>query len=204
MPVLIVGGMLGGVFTATEASVVAVLYALVVDGVLYRELTWPGIQRALLETASSTGVAMFVLATTEAPGWMFARDRLPQRLAEAVLQAAADPVVVLLLINLFLLLVGIPIETAPALVLTVPVLLPLTSRLAIDPVHFGVVVVLNLVIGLVTPPVGASLFVVSAISGVPLDRLPRTIWPFVAAAVGVLLLVTYVPWLSVGPARLLR
>ncbi len=204
MPFLIVGGMMGGVFTATEASVVAVLYALAVDGLLYRELTWRGIRRALLDTASSTGVVMLVLATTEALGWMFAAERLPQRLAEAVVGVTRDPLVVLLLVNLVLLAVGIPIETAPALVLTVPVLLPLVSQLGINAVHFGVVVVLNLVIGLVTPPVGASLFVVSAISGVPLGTLSRALLPFLAAALAVLLLVTYVPVLSLGLLSLLR
>ncbi len=203
MPVIIVGGMLSGIFTATEASVVAVLYALVVDGVIYRELSLQAIRRALLDTATTTGVVMFVLAMTEPLGWIFASQQIPQRFASAVLRLSSDPVIVLLLVNLLLLIIGIPIETAPALVLTMPVLLPLASQVGIDPVHFGVVVVLNLVLGLVTPPVGASLFVVSAISGLPLDRISRAILPFVGAALVVLALVTYVPWLSMALPRLL-
>jgi C4-dicarboxylate transporter DctM subunit len=203
MPLIIVGGMLGGVFTATEASVVAVLYALLIDGVVYRELSLRGVWKALRETVAATGVVMFVLAMTEALGWLFASHQIPQRLAANVLSWSKDRVIVLLLVNLLLLLVGIPIETAPALVLTVPVLLPLVSALGVDPVHFGVVVVLNLVLGLITPPVGASLFVVSAISGLPLEKLSRAILPFIYAGLVVLGLVTYIPWLSLALPRLL-
>jgi C4-dicarboxylate transporter DctM subunit len=202
MPLIIVGGMLSGVSTATEASVVAVLYALVVDGLIYRELSTGGIRQALLDTGVTTGVVMFVLAMTESLGWVFASQRIPQQFAQWMLGVSSDPVVVLLLVNLLLLVVGVPIETAPALILMTPVLLPLMRQLRIDPVHFGMVIVLNLVIGLVTPPVGASLFVVSAVSRVPLDRLSRAILPFIGVAIAVLLVVTYVPWLSLALPRL--
>lgn len=205
MPLIIVGGMLSGAFTATEASVVAVLYAVVVDGLLYREISARGLWRALVETGTTTGVVLFVLSMTEALGWVFARQQIPQELARWFLSLSTDPVVLLLLVNVLLLLVGIPIETAPALILLTPTLMPLVRQLGIDPVHFGMVILLNLVIGLVTPPVGASLFVVSAVSGVPLDRLSRAILPFIGAAIVVLLLMTYVPWMSlVLPRALLR
>ena len=196
MPVLILGGILGGIFTPTEAAAVAVLYALVVGLVVHRELNAARIGQALVETALATGVVMLMIGVTDALAWVLARDRVPQLLAHWVADLGASPAVVLLLINLFLLLVGIPLEPAPALLILVPVLMPLVHELGVDPVHFGVIMVLNLVIGLVTPPVGASIFVVSAISRVSIIEMTKAMWPFLLVSIGVLLLVTYVPALS--------
>lgn len=203
MPVIILGGILGGVFTPTESAAVAVFYALGVGLFVHRELTGPGIARALVETALTTGVVMLLIATTESFAWVLAREGVPQRLAQWVTGLSDSPAVVLLLVNALLLLIGIPLEPAPALVVLVPVLMPLVHALGIDPVHFGVVMVLNLVIGLVTPPVGASIFVVAAISRTPIGRLTRAMAPFLVVSIAVLLLVTYVPALSLWLPSLL-
>ncbi|WP_324715426.1 TRAP transporter large permease [Carboxydochorda subterranea] len=204
MPVLILGGILGGVFTPTEAAAAAVAWALLVGAFVHRELTLARIGQALAEAALTTGIVMLMLATTEILAWILARDQIPQRLAMAVAGMDVPPWVVLLLVNVALLLVGIPLEPAPALVLLVPVLMPLVQRIGVDPVHFGVIMVLNLVIGLVTPPVGASIFVVSAISRVPLGSMAKAMVPFLVASLVVLLLVTYVPALSLWLPSLAR
>ncbi|MBE3598546.1 MAG: TRAP transporter large permease [Limnochordaceae bacterium] len=204
MPVLILGGILGGVFTPTEAAAAAVAWALLVGAFVHRELTLARIGRALAEAALTTGIVMLMLATTEILAWILARDQIPQRLAMAVAGMDVPPWLVLLLVNVALLIVGIPLEPAPALVLLVPVLMPLVQRIGVDPVHFGVIMVLNLVIGLVTPPVGASIFVVSAISRVPLGSMAKAMVPFLVASLVVLLLVTYVPALSLWLPSLAR
>lgn len=204
MPVIVLGGILGGVFTPTEAAAAAVAYALVVGLAVYRELTFSRVAAALVEAALTTGVVMLMIGVTESLAWILARERIPQQLATWVAGLSLSPALVLLLLNLALLLIGIPLEPAPALVILVPVLMPLVHTLGIDPVHFGVIMVLNLVIGLVTPPVGASIFVVSAISRVPLTKLTGAMWPFLLASIAVLLVVTYVPALSLWLPSMMR
>ncbi len=204
MPLIVLGGILGGVFTPTEAAAAAVAYALVVGFAVYRELTFSRVAAALVEAALTTGVVMLMIGVTESLAWILARERIPQQLATWVAGLSLSPALVLLLLNLALLLIGIPLEPAPALVILVPVLMPLVHTLGIDPVHFGVIMVLNLVIGLVTPPVGASIFVVSAISRVPLTKLTGAMWPFLLASIAVLLVVTYVPALSLWLPSMMR
>lgn len=204
MPVIILGGILGGIFTPTEAAAVAVLYALLVGGLVYRELRLQALPPILWETAITTGVVMLMIGMTESLGWIMAAERIPQALAGWLLSISAEPWVILLLVNLALLLIGIPLEPAPAILILTPVLLPLARQLGVDPVHFGVIMVLNLVIGLVTPPVGASLFVVSSIGRVPLVDLSRALVPFIAASLAILLLVTYWPALSLWLPGLAR
>lgn len=196
MPAIILGGILGGIFTPTESAAVTVFYALGVGLLVHRELTPARVGQALVETALTTGVVTLLIAATESLAWILAREGIPQLLARWVLGLSDSPAVVLLLLNLLLLLIGILLEPAPALVLLVPVLMPLVRGLGIDPVHFGVVVVLNLVIGLVTPPVGASIFVVAAVSRARVGSLVRAMTPFLVVSIGVLLVVTYVPALS--------
>ncbi|HEY8426322.1 MAG TPA: TRAP transporter large permease [Limnochordales bacterium] len=203
MPFIILGGILGGLFTPTEAAAVAVVWALVIGLLVHRQLSLASIGRALVETALTTGVVMLMIGVTDALAWILARERIPQMLAQWVAGLGASPGIVLLLINLALLLIGIPLEPAPALLILVPVLMPLVHALGVDPVHFGVIIVLNLVIGLVTPPVGASLFVVSAVSRVPILAITKAMWPFLLVSIGVLLLVTYVPALSLWLPSLL-
>jgi len=196
MPVLIMGGILSGMFTPTEAAGVAVVYAAVVGGFIYRQLTLKSLPDVLLKAGLESGMVMMLIALSEPFAWIVAVDQVPQLVIEWLSNLTTSPYLILLLINLFLLILGIPLETAPALVIVTPVLAPIAASLGIDPVHIGVVICLNLVLGLITPPVGAVLFAVCGITTLSMDRLAKAIWkPFIVALV-VLALVTYLPWLS--------
>jgi len=196
MPVLIMGGILSGMFTPTEAAGIAVVYAAMVGAFIYRKLSLKTIPDVLLKAGLESGMVMMLIAMSEPFAWIVAVDQIPQLVIEWLAQLTTSPYVILLLINVFLLILGIPLETAPALVIVTPVLAPIAASLGIDPVHIGVVICLNLVLGLVTPPVGAVLFAVCGISNISMDRLAKAVWkPFVVALI-VLALVTYIPWLS--------
>jgi C4-dicarboxylate transporter DctM subunit len=196
MPVIIVGGILGGVFTPTEAAGVAVVYALLVGLFFYRKIRLVRLPAVLLAAGLETAVVMLLLGLSEPFAWVVAVEQLPLKAVDILAEWSASPFVFLLLVNGFLLLVGIPMETAPALTIVTPVLAPMAERMGIDPVHFGVIVCFNLVLGLITPPVGGVLFSICSISGLSLERLSRAIWIPFAIAVAVLLLVTFVPALS--------
>lgn len=196
MPAIIIGGILGGAFTATESSAVAAVYAFVLGVFVYREIRWSRIPALLADAGLGTAIVMLVIGASELFGWVLAREQVPARLAEVVLSVSESPWAVLLLVNLLLFVLGIWLEPAPLLIILVPVLAPLAAKVGVDPIHFGVVVVINAVIGLITPPVGASLFVVCSVGRLSLDRVSRAVWPFVAMAFVILLLVTYVPALS--------
>jgi tripartite ATP-independent transporter DctM subunit len=196
MPVLIVGGILGGIFTPTEAAGVAVAYAFLVGLFFYRKIRLRRIPALLLAAGLETAVVMLLLGLSEPFAWVVAVEQLPLKAVGLLAEWSTSPVVFLLLVNLFLLLVGIPMETAPALTIVTPVLAPMAETMGIDPVHFGVIVCFNLVLGLITPPVGGVLFSICSISGLSLERLSRAIWIPFLIAVAVLLLVTFVPALS--------
>lgn len=196
MPVLIMGGILGGMFTPTEAAGVAVVYAALVGGFIYRQLTLKSLPDVLLKAGLESGMVMMLIALSEPFAWIVAVDQIPQLVIEWLSNLTTSPFLILLLINLFLLILGIPLETAPALVIVTPVLAPIAASLGIDPVHIGVVICLNLVLGLITPPVGAVLFAVCGISNISMDRLAKAVWKPFIVALFVLALVTYLPWLS--------
>ena len=196
MPVIIMGGILGGIFTPTEAAGIAVVYAFVVGLFFYRRLRLARLPDILLASGVETAVVMLLLGLSEPFAWVVAVEQIPLRIMDVMAQVSSSSWVFLLLVNLALLLIGIPLETAPALTIVTPVLAPMAVKMGIDPIHLGVVVCFNLVLGLITPPVGAVLFSICGISGISLERLSRGIWiPFLLAA-GVLLVVTFVPALS--------
>ncbi|NTV57506.1 MAG: TRAP transporter large permease [Deltaproteobacteria bacterium] len=196
MPVLIMGGILSGMFTPTEAAGITVVYAALVGGFIYRKLTLKNLPDVLLKAGLESGMVMLLIAMSEPFAWIVAVDQIPQLVIEWLTKLTTSPYIILMLINVFLLILGIPIETAPALVIVTPVLAPVAASLGIDPVHIGIVICLNLVLGLITPPVGAVLFAVCGISSISIDRLGRAIWkPFIVALI-VLAIVTYLPWLS--------
>jgi C4-dicarboxylate transporter DctM subunit len=196
MPVLIMGGILSGMFTPTEASGVTVVYAAVVGAFFYRRLNFRNLPKILLTSGLESGMVMMLIAMSEPFAWIVAVDQLPQLLIESISAMTTSPWFFLLLVNVFLLLLGIPMETAPALVIVTPVLAPVAATLGIDPVHMGLVVCLNLVLGLITPPVGAVLFAVCGTGNISLNRLGKAIWPPFVVSLAVLAVVTYVPWLS--------
>lgn len=196
MPVLILGGILSGMFTPTEAAGVACVYSTFVGVVIYRKLNFKNLPDVLLKAGLESGMVMLLIAMSEPFAWIVAVDQIPQLLIEWLTALTTSPWLVLLLVNIFLLLLGIPMETAPALVIVTPVLAPIAAHLGIDPVHMGIVICLNLVLGLITPPVGGVLFSICGITGMSLDRLSRAIWPPFLVSLVVLAIVTYVPWLS--------
>jgi tripartite ATP-independent transporter DctM subunit len=205
-PVLLFGGMLSGVFTPTEAAFVAAAYALSLGLFVHRELRWRDLPRLLLETAETNAVVLMLVMTSSLFGWVLARAQVPQQLGTWILGISQDPVTILLLINVFLLIVGCFMEALAALIILVPVFMPVIKAVGIDPVHFGVVMVLNLMIGTLTPPIGIVLFVVARVAQLPFEAVTRATAPFLVPLVAVLLLITvfpelvlFVPRLVLGP-----
>ena len=196
MPFIIIGGILGGIFTPTEAAGIAVVYAFLVGGLIYRGLKLSRLPAVLLVAGLETAMVMLLLGLSEPFAWVVAVEQVPLKMLSALTSVGQDPLMVLLLVNIALILIGIPLETAPALTIVTPVLAPLAIQLGIDPIQLGVVVVFNLVLGLITPPVGAVLFSVCGISGVSLEKLSRAVWaPFLIGLL-VLILITVVPSLT--------
>ena len=204
MPLLIIAGIRTGVFNVTECSAVAVIYALLVGGLIYRELTWATVGQSLVRTARMTAVIMLIIGGAQAVSWLLAYQNIPQQLADMILATSSNPLMFLLLVNILLLLIGTFLENGPALVMLAPVLYPIAVKLGIDPIHFSMIVSLNLVLGLITPPVAISLSIGALIARVPASIVTREVIPFFIAAIGVLMLVTYIPQLSLWLPRLLR
>ena len=196
MPIIIMGGILGGAFTPTEAAGVVATYALIVGGVFYRKIKLRRIPDILLNSCVESAMVMLLLGLSEPFAWVIAAEQLPQMIIEAIGQISTSPMVVLLLINLLLILVGIPLETAPAITIVTPVIAPMAAQLGIDPIHLGIVVCFNLVLGLVTPPVGGVLFSICSISGLNIERLCKGVWVPFFIGLAVLALITYIPALT--------
>ena len=196
MPVIIMGGILGGAFTPTEAAGVVTVYALIVGGVFYRKIKWRSIPDILLRSGVESAMVMLLLGLSEPFAWIIASEQIPQLIIQTIGQISSSPYVVLFLINVLLILVGIPLETAPAITIVTPVIAPMAAQLGIDPVHLGIVVCFNLVLGLITPPVGAVLFAICSIANMSLEKLTKGIWIPFFIALGVLALITYIPALT--------
>ena len=205
MPFIIIGGILLGIFTPTESGAVACIYAFVIGKFVYRELTPATLWQALRDSMSMTTMIMFLVAVASLFGWILTAEGIPRIMADFFLSISREPWVILLLINILLLIIGTFMDCTPAITLMVPVLLPLLKEVGIDLVHFGVVMVVNLGIGLLTPPVGTCLFVASRLAKLSIVDIVKEIWPFISIMIVVLMLITYVPqtitWL---PSVLLR
>jgi tripartite ATP-independent transporter DctM subunit len=193
---IIFGGVRSGVFTATESSCIAVLYALLVALLVYRELNWTGFVEAVLGAVRTTAMVLLVIGTAASFGWLMAFLQVQQTLVGTISAISDNPIIVLLLINVALLLLGTFMDMAPLVIIATPVLLPVVKAFGIDPVHFGVIMILNAGIGLNTPPVGTVLFVGCAVGKITIREAMQTIWPFFGASIAVLMLITYVPALS--------
>ena len=191
-PVIIVGGILGGIFTPTEAGAFAVLYAFILGKFVYRTLDWKDVPTLIFETALTSANILIIIAASALVGWILTAEQVPIHLAEAIVGVSASPWVFLALVNVLLLVLGCFMPSAPVIIMLSPILLPTAVVMGIDPIHFGVVMVLNLMIGLITPPVGLCLFVVADIAELPLARLIRAILPFFVPLLIVLGLTTYV------------
>ncbi|MCX5733551.1 MAG: TRAP transporter large permease [candidate division NC10 bacterium] len=202
MPVIIVGGILGGIFTPTEAAAVAVAYAVAVGFLVTKELKWHHIPPALLKAGVTTSVVFMLIATSNVVSWLLTTQQVPRLVAQFLKQVAPSPWIFLLIVNIFLLIVGCLLDLSASIIMFVPILAPVALAYGVDPLHFGFIVVLNLVIGLLTPPVGVCLFVVAGIARISLERLVRAVWPFLLWQIAVLVLVTYVPSVCTAIPRL--
>ena len=190
-PVLLVGGMTSGAFTPTEAAIAATAYALFLGAVVYRSLTWRSFLRVSMETIETTAVVLLIVAGASIFGWIVTTTRITEEVAGLVLSVTSERWAVLLLVNLFLLVVGCFLETVAAITILVPVLLPLMAAVGVDPVHFGLIMVLNLMIGLLTPPVGMVLYILARVSGLSFEQTTRACAPFLIPLFLCLAMVTY-------------
>lgn len=206
-PVIIIGSIISGFATAIEAGVVACAYVLVL-GVAYRRLTWAGLTQAFADTAMLTCAVMMIIGVSTVMSWLIAFDQVPRELADAVLTLTENKWIFLALVVVFFLVLGTILEPIPAMVILIPILMPLVDHYGIDRVHFGLIVVYGLLIGIVTPPVGIALFIVTRISGVPFERVCLAVLPLLVPLIMALLFITFVPatvlWvpnLILGPAK---
>ena len=194
--VVVIGGISAGIFTATEAGAIAVLYAWILSTFIYREISLAEMKSILLKSAETTAIVMFLIGTSMAMSWILAYENIPTTVANALVALSDNPIVILLLINLVLLSVGIFMDMTPAVLIFTPIFLPVAVELGMSPLHFGIMMVLNLCIGLCTPPVGRILFVGCAIAKTSISKIVRPMIPMYAAMFVALMLVTFVPELS--------
>jgi tripartite ATP-independent transporter DctM subunit len=192
-PVILVGGMVTGVFTPTEAAIAATAYALVLGVCVYRSLSLKRLIKISFETIETTAIILLIVAGASIFGYLITTSKITDHVADAVLSITTQPWAVLLLVNIFLLIVGCFMETIAAITILVPVLMPLVERIGVDPVHFGVIMVLNLMIGLLTPPVGMVLYVLARVANISLDRTTKACAPFLIPLIVTLAIVTYWP-----------
>lgn len=190
--VIVIGGIVVGIFTATEASAIAVLYTLILAWI-YKEITLRELPSIFLDTVKTTAIVMLLIGTSMGMSWVMAYENIPQEVSNFLIGLSDDPIVILLIINFILLFVGIFMDMTPAVLIFTPIFLPVITRLGMDPVHFGIVMVLNLCVGLCTPPVGAVLFVGCGVAGISIQKVLKPILPMFLAMIVVLLAVTYWP-----------
>lgn len=198
--VVVIGGIVVGLFTATEASAVAVLYCLILT-YFYKEVSWNQLPDIFLASVGTTAIVMLLIGTSMSMSWIMAYENIPQDITAALLSISDSKIVILLIINLTLLFVGIFMDMTPAVLIFTPIFLPVVTALGMDPTHFGIVMVLNLCIGICTPPVGAVLFVGVGVAGTTIQKVIKPLMPFFIAMLIVLLLVTYIPELSLWLPR---
>ncbi len=194
--VIVIGGIIGGYVTATEASVIAVLYSLLLSVVFYREVKVKELPNILIKSVETTAIVMLLIGTSSAMSWILSYENIPQSISETLIALSDNPIVILLIINLVLLVVGIFMDMTPAVLIFTPIFLPVVMELGMSPLHFGIMMVLNLCIGLCTPPVGSVLFVGCGIAKTTIAQMVKPLLPMYFAMFVVLLLVTYIPWVS--------
>ena len=203
LPVFILGSILGGIATPTEAAAIAVAYALVVGGLVYRALTWRDLYEICVRTTRITGVIFLIIASATILGWWLTFNQIPQAIAEAMLSISSNPNVIIGLILVLLLLIGLFMDINATLIILAPVLAPLTVEIGMDPVHAGIMIILALNISLMTPPVGACLFVLASVTKEKVENITAALWPFIIAEFLVLVLIAFWPDLTLFIPRLL-
>ncbi|ARE39472.1 TRAP-type C4-dicarboxylate transport system, large permease component [Rhodovulum sp. P5] len=203
LPIFILGSILGGFATPTEAASIAVAYALFVGGVIYRALTWRDLYEVAVRTTRITGVIFLIIASASILGWWMTFNRIPQEIAAFMLSLSDNPSVIIGLVLILLLLIGLVMDINATLIILAPVLAPLTLQIGMDPVHAGIMIILALNISLMTPPVGACLFVLASVTGEKVEAITRELWPFILAEVAILLLIAFWSDLTLFIPRLL-
>ncbi len=202
MLVIVIGGIVGGFFTATEASAIAVLYSLIL-AFIYRQIKVKDLPVIILRSVKTTGIVMILVATSIGLSWIMAYQNIPQSVSSSLISLSSNPIVILLLINLILLLVGIFMDMTPAVLIFTPIFLPIVTAMGVDPIHFGIIMVLNLSVGLCTPPVGSVLFIGCSVAGLSIDKVIKPLMPMFLSMFIVLMLVTYIPDISLWLPRIL-
>ena len=193
---------MAGIFTATEASAIAVIYTFILAVLVYKEIKFKDLSKVLLETVKTTSVVLILVATSMAMSWVMSFENIPQDVSNGLLSLSDNKIVILLIINLTLLFVGIFMDITPSVLIFTPIFLPVVTNLGIDPVHFGIMMVVNLCIGLCTPPVGSVLFVGVSVAKIRIQDVLRPLVPLFLALLFVLILITYIPALSLYLPRL--
>jgi tripartite ATP-independent transporter DctM subunit len=204
IPIVIWGGIFLGIATATEVAALAVLAALLIGVFIYRELPVRGLHRILRDSVSQTSVVMLIVASSAVLGWYLTSEQIPQKFARMILETTSNKYLILLFLNLFFFVAGMFLHSAAAIILIVPIVMPLIRQIGVDPIHFGIIVTINLGVGQQTPPVATVLFTTAAIARVSFWEVFKQGWPFTAVLALVTLLVTYVPWISLGVVNLFR
>ncbi len=204
LPVIIIGGIKAGIFTPTESAAVAAAYAFLIGMFVYKELKWSALPQLFIRSGLTTAMIVFIIAAANLFGWILTYDQLPKALANAVLNISTNPYMILFLINIVLFIAGMFLNASAAITILAPMFLPMVTAAGIDPVFFGVVMVVNLAIGLITPPVGLDLFIVQGIAEIPFGSLIKSIIPFIGLLVIDLLLITYLPAMSMWLPNLFK
>ncbi len=194
--IIVIGGIIAGIFTATEASAVAVIYSFILSVIIYREVKFSELPGILLKTVETTAIVMLLIGTSKAMSWILSYENIPQTISATLIGLTESKVLILLIINLILLAVGTFMDMTPAVLIFTPIFLPVAVQLGIDPIHFGIMMVLNLCIGLCTPPVGSVLFVGCGIAGTTISKMIKPLLPFYVAMIIALIFVTYIPEIS--------
>lgn len=198
--VVVIGGIVAGIFTATEASAIAVIYTFVL-AMAYKEISFKSIASILLETIKTSSIVLLLIATSIAMSWVMSYENIPQEISNALLSVSENPIIILILINLILLFVGVFMDMTPAILIFTPIFLPIVTDLGMNPIHFGIVMILNLCIGLCTPPVGSVLFVGCSVAELSIQKVIRPLMPLFLIMILVLVLITYIPQLSLWLPR---
>lgn len=204
VPIIILGGIYGGIFTPTEAAVVASVYALLVGRFIYKELDFKSIYASFKDASLVNGATTFMIGLSMSFASYLAMEQVPMKIGSWLLGISSNPAVIMLCINILLLIIGCFVDNISSMIILTPILLPVVTKLGIDPIHFGLVMTVALAIGFVTPPYGANLFVASAVSGVNMVKISRAVVPLIIVMILCLMLFTYVPATSMGLVRLLR
>ena len=203
MPIIIFGGILGGICTPTEAAVLAVAYGLVISMLVYREINLRKLGEVLLETGIVTGKVMIMVGMASVFAWILTREKVPQALAQFIFSLGGGRILFLLLINIAFLFLGAVLEGVPALIMTVPILLPIATQFGIDPVHFGIILIANMGIGLFLPPVGLGVFIGASIGKITVAQVAKPLFPYLGVNFAMVLIITYWPWLTMVIPKLL-